>query len=115
MSAKPQEQVNTTNRSDLNVTEESNENNLLEDLQNRNQWVCWRYKDGSKVPINPHSGKYASSSDEDTWASYDTAKQYCDSPDTEVEGLSFVFSEDDLIAGVDLDNVRDPNTGEIEP
>ena len=89
---------------------------LLSDLKSRENWVCWRYKqrDGkkTKIPVDPHTGQFASSSDSDTWSDFETAQEHYENGDT--DGLGFVFGDDDLISGVDLDNVRDPETGELE-
>jgi primase-polymerase (primpol)-like protein len=115
MSIKTQEQPNNTNGSSLNGTSKEDEP-ILTELKNRQQWVCWEYKyrDGkkTKIPINPHTGRYASSTNSDTWSTFEKAQDRFET--SGVDGLGFVFSNDDRIAGVDLDNVRDPNTGKIE-
>ena len=116
MSIKTQEQPNNTNGSSLNGTRKEDEP-ILTELKNFDQWVCWEYKyrDGkkTKIPINPHTGRYASSTNSDTWSTFEKAQDRFET--SGVDGLGFVFSNDDRIAGVDLDNVRDPNTGKIEP
>ncbi|MFD1569543.1 hypothetical protein [Halorubrum laminariae] len=118
MSAKQQESTDTTHRSDLNITEESNENNLLEDLKTRPQWVCWKFEERNdkttKIPVDPHTGQYASSSDPDTWGTFDLVREHNQS-NPETDGIGVVFGDDDFIAGIDLDNVRDPDTGALEP
>jgi len=116
MSTKQEAHNDSKNRGELNVTGETKKD-LLENLKNEEQWVCWKLeeRDGkqTKIPVNPHTGQNASSSDLDTWSDYETAQEY--HTKTTVDGLGFVFSEEDIIAGVDLDNVRDPDTGDIEP
>jgi len=81
------------------------------------QWICWRTeaRDGesTKVPIDPATGRYASVSDPATWTDYATARAYWQNTD-DVEGLGFVFTADDPYTGVDLDDCRDPETGEVE-
>ena len=78
------------------------------------QWVCWREeeRDGkaTKVPVVSGTGAFASTTDPDTWTEFDTALEYVDG--NEADGIGFVFSEDDPIVGVDLDDCRDPETGE---
>jgi primase-polymerase (primpol)-like protein/energy-coupling factor transporter ATP-binding protein EcfA2 len=91
---------------------------IVPEIKKMQNWVCWKYeeRDGkqTKIPINPHNGQYASSADPDTWSDLDTARHHNEkNPDT--TGVGVVFSDDDFIAGIDLDNVRDPETGEIEP
>lgn len=86
---------------------------MLTDLD---QWICWKAeaRDGkpTKVPINPQTGTYASTTDSETWASFDGAYGYA----MEAEcGLGFVFSEEDGLVGVDLDGCRDAQTGQPDP
>lgn len=74
------------------------------------QWVCWQTeeRDGkeTKIPINPNSGRYASTTDSSTWTTFEDARSYAvETPD--VAGLGFVFTDEDPLVGVDLDNCRD--------
>ncbi|WP_049915135.1 phage NrS-1 polymerase family protein [Natrialba taiwanensis] len=89
---------------------------LPEQLRERNQWVCWREesRDGkpTKIPVTPGSGEFASSTDPDTWTSVEIALKYADSGDA--DGVGFVFTDDDPIVGVDLDDCRDPETGDVD-
>ena len=89
---------------------------LPEQLRERDQWVCWREesRDGkpTKIPVTPGSGEFASSTDPTTWASVGTALEYADS--READGVGFVFTDDDPIVGVDLDDCRDPETGDVD-
>jgi DNA-binding transcriptional ArsR family regulator len=82
------------------------------------QWVCWRWDERagkrSKVPISPKTGKRASSTDQDDWASYDETVAYARAH-SDVDGIGFVFAEDDPFCGVDLDDCRDAATGDIAP
>ncbi|UPV75213.1 hypothetical protein M0R89_03870 [Halorussus limi] len=77
------------------------------------QWVCWREQtrgdNPTKVPVNPHTGRFASATDDETWGSFETAREYA--VDGSAEGLGFVFCDDDPFVGVDLDDARDPETG----
>ena len=80
------------------------------------QWICWREqeRDGkpTKVPITPRSGEFASSTDEQTWTSFDDALEYAETGNA--DGIGFVFTDDDPFVGVDLDDCRDPDTGAVE-
>jgi hypothetical protein len=81
-------------------------------LQDREQWLCWRTetRDGklTKVPVSPHDGDFGKVNDPSTWASFEVAVDALTKD--EIAGLGFVFTEDDTIAGVDLDDMRDPET-----
>ncbi|WP_408960180.1 hypothetical protein [Natrinema sp. 74] len=89
---------------------------LLASLQERKQWVCWREeeRDGkpTKIPVTPGTGAFASSTDPDTWDSFDTAIGYAGTKNA--DGVGFVLTDDDPIVGVDLDDCRDPETGEVD-
>ena len=89
---------------------------LPDALVEREQWVCWREeeRDGkpTKVPVTPGSSGFASSTDPDTWSSFEAAVEYVETGD--VEGIGFVFTDDDPIVGVDLDDCRDPETGDVD-
>ena len=89
---------------------------LSEELRQRRQWVVWKLeeRDGkpTKVPyIAGGSGK-ASSTDSLTWRSFEEAVQALETG--RYNGIGFVFSSGDPFAGVDLDDCRDPETGELE-
>ncbi|MCP3981834.1 MAG: hypothetical protein GY716_21230 [bacterium] len=78
--------------------------------------MLWSYveREGklTKMPINAHDGKAASSTDPETWVSFDdavaAARRY-----TTVAGIGFVFTADDPFCGVDLDDCIDAETGEL--
>ena len=78
----------------------------LVDLRDKPRWVAWDYvgkgNHWTKLPINPHTGRTASVSDPNTWATFDEAhagmKQYG------LAGVGLVLSEADDIAGIDLDD-----------
>ena len=85
-------------------------------LTARDQWVCWRReeRDGktTKVPVDPATGGYASTTDPKTWTAVATALEAVES--TNADGVGFVFTDDDPIVGVDLDDCRDSETGTID-
>ena len=84
-------------------------------LRARPQWVGWRYetRDGkqTKVPINPHTGRRAKTNDPATWTDYETALAAAEK--YELEGVGYVLSDDDPFIGIDIDDCRDSETGEI--
>jgi hypothetical protein len=87
------------------------------ELRDRPQWVVWKLvdRDGkpTKLPIDPKTGRPASSTDAATWASFDEAVAAHERGGS--SDIGFVFTADDPFCGVDLDHVRDPQTGAVEP
>ena len=79
-------------------------------LLDHEQWLCWREenRDGksTKIPINPSTGEFASTTDPETWTGFETARERA----TFEDGLGFVFTDDDPFVGVDLDDCRVPET-----
>ncbi len=79
----------------------------------REQWICWREEnrngDLTKIPVDPETGDFASSTDDRTWGDLETALEYAES--ARADGVGFVFTSTDPIAGIDLDKCRDPETG----
>ncbi|MGB9966245.1 hypothetical protein [Halobacterium hubeiense] len=89
---------------------------LPEGLREREQWVCWREeeRDGkpTKIPVTPGAGGFASSTESDTWSDFETALEYTGTE--HADGIGFVFTDDDPVVGVDLDDCRDPETGDVD-
>ncbi|MDS0243750.1 MULTISPECIES: hypothetical protein [unclassified Haloferax] len=94
------------------VTQETPPPELVE----RDQWVCWRSekRDGkkTKIPVFPGDGSFASSTDPDTWSDFETARSFVEA--NRADGIGFVFTAEDPIVGVDLDDCRDPETGDTD-
>jgi putative DNA primase/helicase len=89
---------------------------IPEELTERPQWVLWRYEErGGKMTKIPYTdtGHRASSTDLMTWTSCAMAVGAYERGD--YEGIGFVFSSADPYTGIDLDDCRDPETGEIAP
>ena len=89
---------------------------LPEGVREREQWVCWREEDRdgkpTKIPVTPGAGGFASSTESDTWSDFETALEYTETE--HADGVGFVFTDDDPIVGVDLDDCRDPETGDVD-
>ena len=85
---------------------------IPESLLEYDQWVCWREQERgekqTKVPVNPHNGRFASTTDSETWGDFEAAREYAAS--RSADGLGFVFCDDDPFVGVDLDDARTPET-----
>jgi putative DNA primase/helicase len=88
---------------------------IPKDLRRRPQWVCWHYaKQGgkwTKHPYNPRTEQKASTTDLMTWSRFETVfKAYAGGA---YDGVGFVLSSGDPYTGVDLDDCRDPESGEL--
>ena len=93
--------------------------NIPERLRKLRRWVVWRWhrRKGKwdKPPLQTN-GAFASVDDSSTWCSFDDAKAAFQSGQFDGIGfvLGYVVDEDVTYVGVDLDNCRDPQTGEIQ-
>lgn len=89
------------------------------ELMQLDQWVVWRLESrggkSTKVPYGPRTGQHASVSDSESWASFNEALGAYQEADGKLSGIGFVLSGNDGIGGVDIDHVRDPDTGELHP
>lgn len=106
--------IESENRSEIDVPSAFTDVPLA--LRIRDQWVNWgigqRNGKPQKIPTDPKTNEPGKVNDPDTWGRFRTAVESW--KNTDVEGLGFVFTDDDTLAGVDLDDVRDPDTGKIE-
>ena len=89
---------------------------IPERLRERDQWVCWREEDRdgkpTKIPVTPGAGGFASATESETWAGFEAALDYTETE--HADGIGFVFTDNDPIVGVDLDDCRDPETGDVD-
>jgi primase-polymerase (primpol)-like protein len=93
------------------------------ELRARPQWVCWRYEikgntNGTfrvtKMPYQVSRQQKAETDNAATWTHFDNAfAAYVN--DTYLDGIGFVFSEQDDYTGIDFDNCRNIETGKIHP
>jgi energy-coupling factor transporter ATP-binding protein EcfA2 len=87
------------------------------EMRTRDQWVLWRFewKDDawSKVPVSAKSFRNASSTDAQTWVSFNVALQMFNRHTGEYDGIGFVFASDDDLCGVDFDNCLTVEDGEF--
>jgi len=85
-------------------------------LKERDCWICWREeeRDGdiTKVPVDPHTGGFASTTDPETWGTFEEAVDVHQGAAVDTSGVGIVFDPDDTLVGIDLDDCRDPHTGE---
>ena len=87
--------------------------NFPKELEALPQWICWRLEPDPKsekprkVPYDPKTGRKASSTNPQTWATLAEAeaaqKKYL------FTGVGFVFTEAGGIVGVDIDHCRNEN------
>lgn len=91
----------------------------LQDLVDLPNWVVWKsvMQDDKpkKVPLNPHTGKYASPTNPDTWADYETAAAAAvrmDCTDNRTGGIGLMFGLEPCSyagAGIDIDDCISPD------
>jgi P4 family phage/plasmid primase-like protien len=92
--------------------------NIPVELKKVNRWVMWKYvevgegetKRLSKLPMQT-SGNSASSTNPTHWTDFFSAEQAYASGN--FSGVGFVFSQDDNLVGIDIDDCRDPETGTL--
>jgi putative DNA primase/helicase len=95
--------------------------NIPVELASRPQWVVWKHETRpgedkpTKRPYNPKTQTPASHSNSDTWVTFREAHAVLAADGTPWDGAGFVFAADDPFVGVDLDKVRDPETGVLIP
>ena len=80
------------------------------------QWTAWTWgkpdpKTGKrgKIPIDPHTGKAASSTDPETWGTFDQALEAA--REKSLPGVGFVLTADDPFVGVDVDDCLQGDPG----
>jgi len=84
---------------------------FINELKNYTQWVNWGVDlNNPKTPYNPVSLHPARTNDPSTWGNITQAVERIQT--NRAQGLGFVFNNNGLV-GVDLDTVRDPETGAI--
>jgi len=89
---------------------------LPEELRQRPQWVVWKLEKRrgedkpTKMPYIAGGGR-AKSTDLMTWRTFEEALQALGTG--RYSGVGFVFCSADPFVGVDLDDCRDPESGEI--
>ena len=92
---------------------------IPDELKARPQWVCWRYALDSKNrwtkhPYDPRTGRMASHSDRMTWGGFEAVHEAYETRERRYDGIGFVLCSGDPYTGVDLDDCRDPETGEVK-
>jgi putative DNA primase/helicase len=93
--------------------------NIPEQLAERPQWVCWRLEEReektTKLPYTAGTEELASTTDLMTWRRFETAVAAYQAEPKRYDGIGFVFCSADPYVGIDLDDCRDPETGEVAP
>lgn len=90
--------------------------NIPEAIRSLPQWVCWKKatRKGklTKLPMKVGAvGDLADSTKKETWSSFEAALKW--HADGHYNGIGFVFTKDDRFCGIDLDDCRDSETGEV--
>jgi primase-polymerase (primpol)-like protein len=93
--------------------------NIPSKLRSRRQWVgwAWEIRNGKPTKIPKRGTKRyfqnADPTDPSDWISYEGAMALMQVH--ELAGVGFCFSEGDPYAGIDLDDCRNPKTGDLAP
>lgn len=85
---------------------------IPQELKERRQWVVWRFvvvEGGkpTKVPLNPWNGWEASVKVPAHWSDFETAVRCYTNPASGVDGIGWVFTDNDEYCGIDLDYTED--------
>lgn len=83
------------------------------EIQDRRQWVCWKYDGDEKPPINAQDGGRAKSSESSTWTYFGEAYDFYRAHE-DIDGAGYVPTDQDPFLVIDLDGCRDPETEQIE-
>jgi hypothetical protein len=102
---------------EIDVTEDA----IPDEIRTIRNWICWRsgVRDGkqTKIPTKPYRTNGDINLDvtnPDQRRDFETAYDALNDSRVDATGLGFVFTDDVLIVGVDLDNCRDSDSGEID-
>ena len=100
--------------------------NIPQEMQGCRRWINWKLsknpkpsgKPWTKIPLDPKTGRKAATTRDTTWTNFDFAcqqhEQYAAQEGKgQSQGLGFILRGNHV--GIDLDNCRDPQTGELEP
>lgn len=91
--------------------------NIPVELREKARWVCWKleYREkerGSKIPVDPSTGRNASSTNSRTWGTFDEAlSRFLAFPG--LHGIGYVFHQSDGLTGIDFDDCVDAKTREL--
>jgi len=92
--------------------------NVPDYLRSGFSWLCFEFQTAPnrdrvrKVPIDPETGQYASYKDPAAWGTLEEAIAGC--ARFHADGVGYAFMHYANIVGLDLDNCRNPATGEID-
>lgn len=85
--------------------------NLPAELKPLQNWVCWKFENGTKVPYNARNLRKAKSNDPKTWTDFDQAKEALERHSKIFDGIGFNPGEKYVV--LDFDDVK--NDGELAP
>lgn len=83
---------------------------FLQELKPLAQFVVHK----GKHPFTPSTGRPAKAGHPETWETFEAAVAVLEASPGAYDGLGFEFNNNGVV-GVDLDHVRDPETGKVTP
>ena len=91
--------------------------NIPDALQEQPRWLAWRFETRddkeTKVPMSPATRRLADVTDPDCWTDFADCLSSVNRQGGYFSGIGFALG--DGWAGVDFDDCRDPETGELHP
>jgi putative DNA primase/helicase len=88
---------------------------IPEEIRRRRAWCTFKLElvagRRTKVPYDPRTGRRARSNDPKTWGTFEEAS----SKAAGYDGIEYMLSRDDPHFLIDLDECREPETGELTP
>lgn len=99
-----------------------NDNRMVDaipiEMRTLKQWVTWvnDFRGDGKIgkrPLNLTTGKSANVNDPSTWTTFDEALESMKK--FGLDGIGFVFTDNDPYVGIDFDDCRNKETGDITP
>lgn len=91
--------------------------NIPQELIAERKWVDWQWvwenKGWTKPPLDPKTFEIASTDKSDTWGDFQTALARFKNHDA--DGVGYVITKEGPYTGVDFDDCRHPDNGDINP
>ncbi len=89
--------------------------NIPQELKDKPRWILWKWierdEKWTKPPFDPKTGKYAESTNPETWDSFDNT--FLKYKSGSWDGIGFILNKE--YTGIDFDDFRKPDGSILEP